>query len=54
MKDYQQAAARYPAGKVVEIISLLRTYDMRSKGYDGNSTPENELTRELIFKILHA
>ncbi len=53
VKDYAAAARRYPAGKLVEIISLLRTYDMRSKGWDGNSTSGGELTRELVFKILH-
>ena len=53
VKDYESAAKRYPAAKLVEIISLLRTYDMRSKGYEGNTTPSGELTRELIFKILH-
>jgi len=53
VKDYESAAKRYSAAKLVDIISLLRTYDMRSKGYDGNTTPEAELTRELIFKILH-
>jgi len=53
VKDYETAARQYPAGKLVEIISLLRTYDMRSKGWDGNSTSGGELTRELVFKILH-
>ena len=53
VKDYEAAARHYPAGKLVEIISLLRTYDMRSKGWEGNSTSGGELTRELVFKILH-
>ncbi len=53
VKDYEAAAKRYSAAKLVEIISLLRVYDMRSKGYEGNTTPSRELTRELIFKILH-
>jgi len=53
IKDYEAAARRYSAAKLVEIISLLRIYDMRSKGYQGNTTPTKELTRELIFKILH-
>ena len=53
VKDYESAARRYPAAKLVEIISLLRSYDMRSKGYEGSTTPSGELTRELIFKILH-
>jgi DNA polymerase-3 subunit delta len=54
VKDYESAARRYSAARIVEIIALLRTYDMRSKGFDGNATPEHELTRELVFKILHA
>ena len=53
VKDYESAAKRYSAAKLVEIISLLRIYDMRSKGYEGDTTPESELTRELVFKILH-
>ena len=53
IKDYEAAARRYSAARLVEIISLLRIYDMRSKGYEGNSTRSSELTRELIFKILH-
>ena len=53
VKDYEAAAKRYSAAKLVEIISLLRQYDMRSKGYDGNTTASSELLRELIFKILH-
>ncbi|MCK5136180.1 MAG: DNA polymerase III subunit delta [Bacteroidales bacterium] len=53
VQDYEAAARRYSAGKLVEIISLLRTYDLRSKGYDGNATPAGELSRELVFKILH-
>jgi len=53
VKDYENAARLYSAGKLVHIISLLRSYDMRSKGYKGNTSPEGELLRELIFKILH-
>ena len=53
VKDYEAAARLYSAGRLVKIISLLRTYDMRSKGYNGNTTSQGELQRELIFKILH-
>ncbi|MCK4751026.1 MAG: DNA polymerase III subunit delta, partial [Bacteroidales bacterium] len=42
VQDYEAAVKRYSAGKLVEIISLLRTYDMRSKGYNGNTTPAGE------------
>ena len=37
----------------MEIISLLRSYDAKSKGYEANNISENELLRELIFKITH-
>lgn len=53
VKDYEIAARNYSATSLVGIISLLREYDMRSKGYNGNTVPEGELLRELIFKILH-
>jgi DNA polymerase-3 subunit delta len=53
VQDYEAAAKRYSATKVVGIISLLRTYDMRSKGFDGNNTPAGELLKEMVFKILH-
>ena len=53
VKDYEASARLYSAGKLVQIISLLRSYDMRSKGYNGNTTSQGELQRELIFKILH-
>jgi DNA polymerase-3 subunit delta len=52
-KDYLAAAKRYTAGKLVGIISLLRTYDMKSKGYEGHTIPDGELMKEMVFKILH-
>jgi DNA polymerase-3 subunit delta len=52
-KDYLAAAGNYSATRVVKIISLLREYDMRSKGYDGYNVPDGPLLKELVFKILH-
>jgi DNA polymerase-3 subunit delta len=53
--DYQQAASSYTSSKVASIISVLREYDLKSKGVDSSSTsfPDGELMKELIFKILH-
>jgi DNA polymerase-3 subunit delta len=53
VKDYQLAAKRFNAQKTVAIISWLREYDMKSKGYDNVSTNPGDLLKELIFKILH-
>jgi len=53
VSDYQQAAKTFSPGKVIKVISLLREYDLKAKGMDNISTPDGELMRELIFKILH-
>jgi DNA polymerase-3 subunit delta len=53
LKDYESAASKYPILKVVQIIELLREYDMKSKGWNSPGTPDSELLKELIFKIMH-
>jgi DNA polymerase-3 subunit delta len=53
VKDYETSASKYDAKKTVEIISLLRTYDMKSKGYGDLSTTPGDLLKELVYKILH-
>lgn len=53
VQDYVTAAKRYNTKKVVSVISLLREYDMKAKGYNNISTSHKDLLRELIFKILH-
>jgi DNA polymerase-3 subunit delta len=52
LKDYELAARNYNYGKSMQIISLLREYDLKSKGVDSNSD-NGELMKELMFKILH-
>jgi len=52
LKDYELAARSYNYGKSMQIISLLREYDLKSKGVDSNSD-NGELMKELMFKILH-
>lgn len=53
VKDYETAASKYNASKTVQIISLLRTYDMKSKGFGDLSSEPGDLLKELIFRILH-
>ena len=53
VKDYEAAARRYPAVKVIQIISILREYDLKSKGVGNISASHGDLMREMIFKILH-
>ncbi|MDR1864220.1 MAG: DNA polymerase III subunit delta [Bacteroidales bacterium] len=53
VKNYRAAAGKYPAPKVIQIISVLREYDMKSKGVDSSSTSAGDLMREMVFKIIH-
>lgn len=52
-RDYVNALKNYNAFKCMEIISLLRTYDAKSKGVGNVSTPDGELLKELLYKITH-
>ncbi len=51
--DYQIAAKNYSFGKLTEVISLLREYDLKSKGVENNSSSDGELMKELVFRILN-
>lgn len=54
LKDCITATKYYSTEKLFSIISLFEEYDLRTKGV--NVSPlckENELLKELIFKILH-
>jgi DNA polymerase-3 subunit delta len=53
VKDYESAALKYNAKKTVQIISLLRTFDMRSKGFGDPGTDSGDLLKELVYRILH-
>jgi DNA polymerase-3 subunit delta len=51
--DYEKAAKQFNPKKTVEIIGMLREYDLKSKGYNNVSTTHGELLKELVYKILH-
>ncbi len=53
VKDYTLAAKNYSFPKVANIISILREYDMRSKGFESAAVAEGELLKELLYKIMH-
>jgi len=53
LKDYEAAARRYSPSKTAEVISLLREFDMRSKGWNNASTEDGDLLRELVYRIMH-
>lgn len=53
LKDYRIAAKNFNRVKTEKAIHVLREYDLKSKGVNRDSTPDTELLREMIFKILH-
>jgi len=53
INDYRIAASNYNKEKLFEIISILREYDLKSKGVNDNSTSDIGLLKEMIYKILH-
>ena len=52
VKDYETAGRMYNYGKTMQVIGLLREYDLKSKGVESN-TDAGGLMKELMFKILH-
>lgn len=53
INDYANAARNYSLDKAILIISMMREYDLRSKGARGGTTSNGDLLKELVFKILH-
>lgn len=53
VRDYQAAANLYKRNRVERNIGILHAYDLKSKGINNNSVKDGELTRELIFRLMH-
>jgi DNA polymerase-3 subunit delta len=53
VKTYVSAAKNFSIKKCVEIVSILREYDMKSKGFGNVSASPADLQREMIYRILH-
>ena len=51
--DYIKSMRNYRAMHVMEILHLIRLADAQSKGAEGPQTPDGEIMRELLYKILH-
>lgn len=53
VRQYENAAKKYNRQQVVRVIGLLREFDAKSKGVENVSTGNDELLRELTYRILH-
>ncbi len=52
-KDYVRATGNYSFEKIAGIISILREFDLKSKGVNIGSTAGPDLMKEMVFRILH-
>ena len=53
VKDYLAASKNYPPATCIRCISILREFDLKSKGYESGDVSEKDLYREMIFKLMH-
>lgn len=53
IKDYDAAARLYPLKHATRVISILREFDLKGKGLGANQTKDEELLKEMIYKILN-
>ncbi|MCQ2189391.1 MAG: DNA polymerase III subunit delta [Paludibacteraceae bacterium] len=54
VRQYRDATSRYNGFQVLKTISILREYDMKSKGVDVMpGTTNGQLLQEMIYKIMH-
>jgi DNA polymerase-3 subunit delta len=52
VNEYIVSARNYPMRKVSKVISILREFDVKSKGVGANAVPQGDLLKELLVRIL--
>jgi DNA polymerase-3 subunit delta len=52
VREYQTAAKNYPMKQVSRIISVLREMDLKGKGVASPSLKQDDLLKELLYKVL--
>jgi DNA polymerase III subunit delta len=52
VNEYIDAARNFPMRKVSGVIGVLRAFDVKSKGVNANATPQKDLLKEMLVKIL--
>ncbi len=53
VEEYLIAMKNYPMSKLIQIVSYLRETDMKLKGVGAVSISDADLSKELLYKILH-
>lgn len=54
LKEYKAAAANFSSAQCAQVIGHLKDYDLRIKGVNNDGTAEEELMKELFWKILNS
>ncbi|WP_159024032.1 DNA polymerase III subunit delta [Formosa sp. L2A11] len=52
VNEYLTAVANYPMRKVSANISILREFDVKSKGVGSNAVPQGDLLKELLVLLM--
>jgi DNA polymerase-3 subunit delta len=52
VKEYQEAARNYPMKRVSRIVGVLREMDLKGKGVGATAMSQQDLLRELLYKIV--
>ncbi|HWK99626.1 MAG TPA: DNA polymerase III subunit delta, partial [Parapedobacter sp.] len=52
-REYDIAARTYNRRKTFDIIGHLRTYDLKSKGFNAVNMEQGDLLKELVYKIVN-
>jgi len=52
VSEYSTAARNFPMKKVSQAISILREFDVKSKGVGANAVPQRDLLKEMLVRIL--
>ncbi len=52
IKEYNKASKNYSIKKVTQVISIIREYDLKSKGSGVKNTSHLELLNEMIVRII--
>ena len=53
VNEYVTAAKHFPMKKVSLVVSILREFDVKSKGVGSNAVPQGDLLKELLVKIMN-
>jgi DNA polymerase III, delta subunit len=52
VRDYSSALSRYSTSKIIEVISMLKTADLKLKGVNSGSEGEGQILKELLVRII--